>query len=880
MNEIAYLVDKDESEKLNLLVIKLTLAQRKDFSLKFASQTPTLSQWQKLATAKDKDPLKILQLKDVKYDQSSLKIPYSQSIQALKLLAASGKLFFQKKQLVCDFYTPVEFYYLVKDNSVTGMLKFSDQEYDLTTCDFICGGSAPWFIKGNMLKLIKTDVSWKDLKQLHKDKSYFSLGDLEAIEDVRIVHADQSLESLKQSQQPFPLLLLKDRSGAFADLWMDYGKGKLLAYHDPIVGQRDVLAEKNWEKDLLETGFIKKQVGESHYYCPLDQVAKSLSFLLEIGWTIQDHQRKKVTLLKDVKLEAYAQSQDIIVRGKLKFDHYEADLAQVAGAFNKRERFVQMGSETVGLLPDKWEKEDFSSLFEEGEIFTEGLKFKKHHIGSIEHLFKDVEKFSLDQSLSRFKTELQNLSEIPAVLPNSSFKGTLRPYQQQGVNWLNFLYQFGFHGILSDDMGLGKTVQVLAFLSLLNSNQPSLIVLPTSLLFNWKKEIERFLPSKKVLLHHGPSRIQSSEDLKNECLILTTYATLRLDLPFLQKVEFAAAILDEAQAIKNASTQAAQAVFKLNAKFRLLLTGTPIENHLGEIWSHFHFLMPDLLGEEKSFQADLQAAQSDSRYLQKIKKKIRPFILRRKKTEVAKDLPECIEQTVWVEMSPVQRQIYEGYLSGIKNNLFIKVTAEGLSKHRLEIFEAILRLRQICCHPLLISSQLPADTFYESAKLEALLQDLETAFEENSKVLIYSQFTSMLQLIAKEVQKRKWNYVYLDGSTKDRERVVNQFQDDPETSFFLISLKAGGTGLNLTAADHVLIFDPWWNEAAEKQAINRAHRIGRTSTVFAKRYAMVETIEEKMMKLKEKKRFMIESVLEDEEAFTQMTLDDFIYLLS
>lgn len=889
MTIIAYIIDKAESEKIGVLAVKLAEAQRNGFALDFspAKNPISLSRWQQLAEDKDKDPLRIPTLKDVKIDNSYLKIPFSQSIQALKWLAASGKLFFQQKQLVCDFFTKVEFYYLVKDKAVKGMLKFPGQEFELTTCDFICSGSPQaWFIKGPLLKLIYSDTAWKDLKQLYTDPSQFSLANLQKLEQdpeaPRIVFEDNSLEALKQSQQPFPLLILKDRSGAFADLWMDYGDGKIFAFHENAsrATQRDFSAEKNWERDLLETGFIKKQVGQSHYYCPLDQVAKSLSFLLEIGWNIQDHQQKKVVLLNDAKLEISMQSKDILVRGRLRYDAYEADIQEVAGAFNRRDRFVQIGSEAVGLLPEKWNKEDLSVLFENGEIISDGLKIKKHQIGSLENFFKIPEKLTLDHALNQLKAGITSLSEIPEALPGPSFHGTLRPYQQQGVNWLHFLHHFGFNGILSDDMGLGKTVQVLAFLSQLNNTRPLLIVLPTSLLFNWKREINHFLPGKTVILHQGPARSKTSEALQGDAIVLTSYATLRIDLSLLQEIEFDAVILDEAQAIKNALTQAAQAAFKLQSPFRLLLTGTPIENHLGEMWSHFHFLMPELLGDEKSFYADLQAGNSDARYLQKIKKKIRPFILRRKKSDVAKDLPDCIEQTIWVDMAPEQRQIYEGYLAGVKSNLFTKVNSDGLSKHRLEVFEAILRLRQICCHPLLISGQLPENTVYTSGKMEALLQDLENAIEENDKVLVYSQFTSMLSLIAKEVQARQWNHVYLDGSTKDREKVVNQFQDDPNTHLFLISLKAGGTGLNLTAADHVLIFDPWWNEAAEKQAINRAHRIGRNSTVFAKRYATVESIEEKMMKLKEKKKLMIDSLLDDEDAFAQMTMDDFMYLLN
>ena len=730
MNEIAYCIDKMESEKTGGLAVKLVEAARNGFSLVFsASQTPiSLAHWQKLATLKDKDALRILSLKDVKFENSCVKIPCSQAIQALKWLAATGKLYFNletavqddkvmqsstavsrfnQKQLVCDFFTQVEFYFLVKNNAVQGRLKFQDQDFELSSCDFICQGSNPWFIKGSLLKLIHTEVSWKELKQLYSDPLKFSLENLLSSIDLdpthpRIVYADNSLEQLKQDQQPFPLLILKDRSGAFADLWMDYGNNKIYPFHETeALAKRDPSAEKNWEKDLLETGFIKKQVGNSHYYCPLDKVSKSIAFLLEIGWNIQDYQNKKVLLLKDSQIDVSMQVKDIVVSGTLRYDNYEADLKDAAGAFNRRERFVQIGHDAVGLLPEKWQQESFSLLFEEGEVVSEGLKFKKHQLGLLENILQDTSnRQSLDESLQKLKAGLLSLSEIPNVKPGATFRGTLRPYQQQGVNWLDFLHRFGFNGLLADDMGLGKTVQVLAFLSLLQDPQPVLIVMPTSLIFNWKKEIERFLPEKKIIVHQGPDRKQNALNI-DHAIILTSYAIMRMDLPLLSVIEFSAIILDEAQAIKNSHTQAAQAAYQLKTSFRLLVTGTPIENHLNEIWSHFHFLMPDLLGDEKSFYADLQAGNSDSRYVQRIKRKVRPFVLRRKKIDVAKDLPECVEQSLWIEMAAGQRQIYESYLAGIKNNLFTKISADGISKHRLEVFEAILRLRQICCRPSL-----------------------------------------------------------------------------------------------------------------------------------------------------------------------------------
>ena len=387
------------------------------------------------------------------------------------------------------------------------------------------------------------------------------------------------------------------------------------------------------------------------------------------------------------------------------------------------------------------------------------------------------------------------------------------------------------------------------------------------------------MPEFTCYLHHGPVRHKSSEELKQYSLILSSYTTLRIDLPLLSSLFYDCLILDEAQTIKNPHTQTAQSVYQLSAKFRLSITGTPVENRLEELWSQFHFLIPDLLGDEASFAAEVASSAHDSRHLQRIKKKVYPFLLRRTKEEVAKDLPEKIEQTVWVPMEANQRQIYDDFLADVKGNLLKKITIDGVGKHRIEILEAILRLRQICCHPQLVSSLISDPQAIESAKMEALLEDMETVVLEGRKALVYSQFTSMLHLIGKEAAQRGWKYVVLDGSTPNREKVVQQFQEDPTLPLFLISLKAGGVGLNLTAADYVLLYEPWWNEAVENQAIDRAHRIGRHATVIAKRYAIAESIEEKIMALKSRKRDIVGEFL-DETMSGSLNEEDLSFLIS
>jgi superfamily II DNA or RNA helicase len=908
MPELVYSIDKIQSENEGLLIIKIEEANKDGFSYAFVEKERSLyaSTLEKLKSPQDSLALAFLQQEELKYIKKKtgrtpaepvpfncIHIPYTQTAQALKLLAGTGKLFFNRRQLVADLYTEVEFYFLVdvksdKQQSVSGHLKTTKNDFNLRDCDFICAGPPHWFIKGIVLQTITTDISWNLLKQAYANPEVLTL---EKIKDAlpddpddstipKIVYAGNSVNILENNNNPLPVLMLKDRTGAFADLSMDYGDNQRVALHSPAqeIKRRNRVAELNWEKDLLETDFISKIVSTSHYYCPLDKVAKSLSFLLEIGWQIIDWKGNRVVHQSGTQLSLSSQQETILVQGKVKYEAHDADLSDVIGAFNRRERFVQLGSGVVGLLPNSLEQIGVANIAEEGEIVGNGVKVPRNRMGALDSLFENPS-LSVDATLADLRERLKSFQGLMHVSPSTTFCGELRPYQQEGVNWLAFLYEYGFHGMLADDMGLGKTVQVIAFLSRLTLEAPVLIVLPTSLLFNWQREFERFLPSCNVHLHHGPLRSKSKQDIPTQGVILTSYTTLRLDLPILSQIHYQCVILDEAQAIKNPQTQVTQAVLKLQSRFRLSITGTPIENSLTELWSHFRFLIPDLLDSEKEFAGEIQASASDVRYLQRIKSKIRPFLLRRKKEEVAKDLPERIEQVVWVEMGVNQRKVYDDFLAGVRGNLFKKVDLEGVSRHRMEIFEAILRLRQICCHPLLASAQ-SEELAEDSAKMDALLEDIETAVAEGRKVLVYSQFTSMLGLIAKAITVKGYRYVYLDGSTVDREKVVKQFQEDATIPLFLISLKAGGIGLNLTAADYVFLYDPWWNEAVENQAINRAHRIGRRDVVIAKRYVAVETIEEKMMKLKAAKRSLVEDVLESDMAVPNLTEDDFRFLFS
>ncbi|MBS0621224.1 MAG: DEAD/DEAH box helicase [Verrucomicrobia bacterium] len=785
----------------------------------------------------------------------------SEKFEKLKALGAKTKLLFEGKRVVVDPFTTLELFCEIEPQGeesayVTGFFRAGNQEGTLASCDFIASGDPPWAIYGGILRAFDERTYSRDL--------FVQRTLLEGTLLRQFLEREIPLrwkgEVQRFSPDPIPFLQLTDRHGAFADLWFNYGSCGKVAAHDPKTATwRNLSAEKGWENDLLETGFIKKQVDASHYYCPLDKVAKSLSFLLEIGWGLWDFKGRSIQKKRGELVDLNVGAESIQVKGQFDFGAHQIDLKEVAGAFTRREQFVELSETSVGLL----DREDFDK--EWGEIVLEGFTLKKNRVGILEGWAKELpSREPLLQKLSCWKKE-------ESAEPAPAFQGNLFPYQKEGLAWLQFLVSGGFGGLLADEMGLGKTVQVLALFSHLTPSpeKPILIVAPTSLLFNWRREMEKFLPGQSLYLHGGEER---KEDLSGEGLILTSYALLRIDAQLFEKIPFELVVLDEGQTIKNPDSQIAEVCSRLRARTRLVITGTPVENRSLDLWSLFHFLQSDLLGDRKTFQAEMALSQMDGRYLERVRKKIRPFLLRRKKEDLALELPPKLEQTIYVEMTEPQRALYESWLKNTRK----KLDLEGGKVERMEILEAILRLRQICAHPWLIPGDYDKDPNAWSGKFERLFLDLSEVVAEGKKVLVYSQFTTFLQLVEKEVQNQGWKSVYLDGSTKDREGVVRAFQEDPEVSIFLISLKAGGVGLNLTAADYVFLYDPWWNEAVEQQAIDRAHRLGKVGTVIARRYISALSVEEKIMHLKTHKRALSQSLLSGEGGFS---MDDLISLL-
>ena len=462
---------------------------------------------------------------------------------------------------------------------------------------------------------------------------------------------------------------------------------------------------------------------------------------------------------------------------------------------------------------------------------------------------------------------LKGFDGIEEVLPPDDFQADLRHYQQDGLNWLQFLREYRLGGILADDMGLGKTIQTLAHLLIEKRSgrmdQPSLVVTPTSLLFNWFREAEQFAPDLRVLIVHGPDRKRLYDTLDDYDVILTTYPLLPRDREVLMKREFHLLILDEAQIIKNPRTKASQAAYALRARHRLCLTGTPMENHLGELWSLFNFALPGLLGNEKFFRRTYRLPienHDDQERRSALVRRIAPFMLRRTKEAVVSELPPKTDILRTVELEERQRDLYETIRLALHRKVRDAVRARGFKRNRVVVLDALLKLRQVCCDPRLLKVE-AAKGVNQSAKLNLLMDMLPEMVEEGRRILLFSQFTSMLALIEKELIKRKLEYVTLTGSTQDRATPVTQFQDG-EVPLFLISLKAGGMGLNLTRADTVIHYDPWWNPSVEAQATDRAHRIGQDKAVFVYRLITAGTVEEKILALQKSKAGLAEGLFE------------------
>ncbi|WP_299987651.1 DEAD/DEAH box helicase [uncultured Pontibacter sp.] len=569
---------------------------------------------------------------------------------------------------------------------------------------------------------------------------------------------------------------------------------------------------------------------------------------------------------------------------QVKFGRKKASLKQLKKAVVNKSKYVLLDDGTMGIIPEEW-LQRLQLYFETGAVVSEEeLQIPKTNFAALTELFED---YMLDEQVHKelwwYQEQLNNVEKLaPAPIP-AGLQTTLRPYQWQGLSWLNFLDDLQFGGCLADDMGLGKTVQIIALMLLLREKrerQTNLLVVPTSLIPNWQAELDRFAPSLRQLTHHGPSRAKDTAAFQEYDVVITTYNTLLSDIVFLKKYLFGYTFLDESQNIKNPNSQRYKAACLLQSRNRVVLTGTPFENNTFDIYAQLSFVNPGLLGTRTYFRNTYSMPIDkfkDRRSAHALQEKIGPFVLRRTKAEVAKELPDKTEMVLYCEMGEEQRKVYDTAEQEFRDY----ITASGeeeLTKHPMHVLRGITKLRQICNSPLLTGdAKLFSDT---SAKIQVLMQQIQNVARHH-KVLVFSQFVGMLDLIKKELVKENIKHSYLTGSTRNRGEVVNQFQTDEEIRVFLVSLKAGGTGLNLTAADYVFIVDPWWNPAVENQAIDRSYRIGQEKKVIAVRLICPNTVEEKIQILQQNKsKLATDLVTADNSFFKSITKDDWLNLSS
>ena len=684
------------------------------------------------------------------------------------------------------------------------------------------------------------------------------------------------------------------------DLSFDYGEFKFPADGNTA---NSVKMEKT-EDSFIFHKVRRKASWELEQINKLDKTGLSIKFgkaLLPInrafGWisSYRDEFEKQGFIIKQrstgqrryfigtssINIEVKENNDWFDVYAIVKFGNYEIPFLKLRNLIIKNKREFELPNGEIAVIPEEWlvKYNELLALSEEsdGEL---GLKLKKHHLALIHELHQDgISKVSFDK-------KLQKLNEFETIdnydLP-VGFKGDLRNYQKAGYNWMRFLNEYNFGGCLADDMGLGKTVQTLALLQHrkeLGLHTTSLLVMPTSLVYNWEKEAAKFTPELKILVYTGTYRDKNIEEFEHYDLVLTSYGIVRLDFELLKNFYFDYIILDESQSIKNPDSHISHAVKELKSRHKLILTGTPIENSTMDLWSQMSFINEGLLGTYKFFKKNFLKPIEKSKDVAKVKKLyaiIKPFILRRNKGQVLTELPPKIEQILYCDMTAEQEKRYEEVKSFYRNKILEEIDSEGPKNSQFTLLQGLTKLRLIANHP-----SMEDETYeFKSGKMKEVIDTLEHALADHHKVLIFSQFVKHLTLFKKRLDKKGIKYTYLDGSTKDRQAEVEEFQNNEEIRVFLISLKAGGLGLNLTKADYVFILDPWWNPAIESQAIDRAHRMGQQNVVHTYKFITKNTVEEKIIKMQDAKKQLAQDLIFTEDSIMKsLSKEDIRELLS
>ncbi|MFD2246788.1 DEAD/DEAH box helicase [Pontibacter ruber] len=645
---------------------------------------------------------------------------------------------------------------------------------------------------------------------------------------------------------------------------------------------RDLNHEKGYIKELSKRALEVKN-GQTILEKPaaFAWLNHNLAELEQLGFTVRQEEKSgKNYFIGEVSVNVgITENNDWFdIYGTVRFGEFEIPFIKLKQHILSRNNEFELPNGQIAIIPEEWFTQ-YIELF----AFSDGedtLTLKKHHMALVNDLENgNLATVTMNRKLEKLR-EFETIEDHP--LP-SGFRGELRPYQKAGYNWLHFVKDYKFGGCLADDMGLGKTVQTLAMLQHRKENgaeAASLLVMPTSLIYNWLKEAEKFTPDLRVLNYTGTYRDKNIELFQEYDLVLTSYGIVRLDAELLKSYYFDYIILDESQAIKNPDSNTSRSVRELKSRHRLILTGTPVENSTMDLWSQMTFINPGLLGSKNFFRKEFLKPiekQKDEHKTRRLHALIKPFILRRHKSQVARELPEKIEHTMYCKMTEEQEHAYEETKSYYRNKILTSLEENGAGNTQFMLLQGLTKLRQIANHPLMTDPGFEG----ESGKLKEVMRMTKNVVGKGHKVLIFSQFVKHLELIRRVLDEKEITYAYLDGNTKDRQKQVELFQTDESIKVFLISLKAGGVGLNLTAADYVFILDPWWNPAVEAQAVDRAHRIGQQNTVFTYKFITKDSVEEKILALQSRKIQLVTDLIStDETIIKSLTKEDIDNLLS
>lgn len=843
-----------------------------------------------------------------------------------------------RKLEVMDHRANIQFFFRRTSESTTyyPVISYDDKPLDLPTPNayMVCRNPA-WMVVNGKLYGFDKPIDGKKLQPFLSKKSIVIPKNLEdnyyknfittlvaSFEDIDA----QGFKIVKPAYEPHPLLTISelpsngqkeipslfeagsgepvasDEAGKIVfDLSFKYGKHRFRGGDAEQVSvmleqqdqdyvfhriKRDTDAEKKYAGTLIKLGLplggnFRTAVDKAHAFSWINENRVNL---LNFGFEVSqpDNRDKKYFVGKAVmELEVRESIDWFDIHARIRFGEFEISFKELRKIILRKKVEFKLPNGEIAIIPEAWLTK-YGDLFALSETHGKNEKpvLRKYHVS----LVKDLQ----DSNLAKvhISDRLRNLENFTGIrdygLPQG-FQGQLRPYQKAGYNWLRFLNEFSLGGCLADDMGLGKTVQTLA---LLESEKEkggagtSLLIMPTSLIYNWEMEAAKFTPGLRLLTYTGTNRNKNIQQFSQYDVVLTSYGITRLDIDLLQQFNFNYVILDESQVIKNPSSNIAKAVLQLKSRHKLTLTGTPLENTTLDLWSQMTFINPGLLGGQTYFKNEFQVPiekQKDEVKTKKLNAIIKPFILRRLKSQVATDLPEKVENIYYTKLSTAQAEKYEEAKAYYRGKILDHIEKEGINNSRMTILEGLTKLRQLSNHPRMVDMQYKGD----SGKLEDVSHMVENALLEGHKLLIFSQFVKHLDIVKELMNSRKIEYAYLDGSSMDRKDQVERFNKDPNLKIFLISIKAGGLGLNLTQADYVFILDPWWNPAVEQQAIDRAHRIGQKKKVFTYKFITRDTVEEKILHLQKHKLKLSENLITTEESIVKMlTREDIEMMLN